>query len=234
MNASRQLFDLAGADEQVRFSPFCWRVRLALAHKGLPVETKAWRFTEKEAIAASGQSKVPVLVEGDHWLSDSWAIAEYLESHYPNQPSLFGSPEAHALARFVNQWTNDVLHPCIGRVILPDIFAILHEKDQPYFRSTREAAFGVTLESLIAERATALEAFYKSLKPLHNTLAVQPYLAGDQPNFADHIVFGAFQWARIISDTLNLPAHEPIGLWIERMLDAYDGLARSAPLAHRT
>ncbi|MDE2478632.1 MAG: glutathione S-transferase N-terminal domain-containing protein, partial [Betaproteobacteria bacterium] len=59
---SLRLFDLAGADEQRRFSPYCWRTRMALAHKGLPVHTIAWRFTDKQAIAASGQGKVPVLV----------------------------------------------------------------------------------------------------------------------------------------------------------------------------
>ena len=33
------MHDLAGADPAVRFSPYCWRVRMALAHKGLDVET---------------------------------------------------------------------------------------------------------------------------------------------------------------------------------------------------
>lgn len=232
MTATRQLFELAGADERVRFSPYCWRIRLALAHKGLPVETRPWRFSDKEAIAASEQGKVPVLVDNGRWLSDSWVIAEYLEQQYPDRPSLFGSPEGHALARFVNQWTNDVLHPALARVLLPEIFAILHPEDQPYFRTTREAAFGMSLETLASQQEAALEALYKALKPLSNTLAAQPYLAGAAPNFADYILFGAFQWARIISDTVKIPANEPVGLWIERMLDAYEGLARKAPRAY--
>ena len=48
------LYDLAGAEADRRFSPFCWRIRMALAHKELPVETVAWRFTEKEALAPTG------------------------------------------------------------------------------------------------------------------------------------------------------------------------------------
>jgi len=232
MPLQRQLFELAGADANLRFSPYCWRIRLALAHKGLSVETRPWRFSDKEAIAASGQGKVPVLVEGDRWLSDSWAIAEYLEQQYPDQPSLFGSPEGHALARFVNQWTNDVLHPAIARVILPEIYAVLDEGDQAYFRTTREAAFGVSLEQLTEQREAALEGFYKTLKPLQNTLAAQPYLAGDAPNFADYIVFGAFQWARVISGTISIPSTEPVGQWIERMLDVQGGVTRKAPKAY--
>ena len=59
-----RLYDLAGAQPERRFSPYCWRIRLALAHKNLPVETIPWRFTEKAEIAASGQTLVPVLVDG--------------------------------------------------------------------------------------------------------------------------------------------------------------------------
>jgi glutathione S-transferase len=59
------LYDLAGAQPERRFSPYCWRIRLALAHKSLPVETIPWRFTEKAEIAPSGQTLVPVLVNGD-------------------------------------------------------------------------------------------------------------------------------------------------------------------------
>jgi hypothetical protein len=31
-----QLYDLAGAESERRFSPYCWRIKLALMHKGLP------------------------------------------------------------------------------------------------------------------------------------------------------------------------------------------------------
>ena len=58
-----QLYDLAGEDPSVRFSPYCWRTRLALAHKGLDVETIPWRFTDKEMIAFSDQELVPVIIE---------------------------------------------------------------------------------------------------------------------------------------------------------------------------
>ena len=222
-----RLFDLAGADDDLRFSPNCWRTRLALAHKGLPVETVPWRFTEKEAIAASGQGKVPVLVDGETWLHESWLIANYLEDSYPDRPSLFGSAEGRALSRFVNQWSSEILHPAIARVVVPDIVAILHDKDRDYFRTTREAAFGRKLEALAAERDEALASLRGSLAPVRSTLAVQPYVAGAAPNYADHVVFGAFQWARVVSPIDLLTAEDPIRAWIERMLDAYGGLARS-------
>ncbi len=38
-----RLYDLAGEDERVRYSPFVWRVKMALARKGLPFEAVPWR-----------------------------------------------------------------------------------------------------------------------------------------------------------------------------------------------
>jgi hypothetical protein len=35
-NMAIKLYDLAGAETDRRFSPYCWRARMALVHKGLP------------------------------------------------------------------------------------------------------------------------------------------------------------------------------------------------------
>lgn len=231
MTATLRLFDLAGADDDVRFSPNCWRTRLALAHKGLSVETVPWRFTEKDAIARSGQGKVPVLVAGDQWLYESWDIAEYLEDHYPDRPSLFGCDRGRATARFVNEWSSQVLHPAVARVVVADIPAALHEKDRDYFRETREAAFGRTFADIAAERDQALAALRQTLGVLRGLLAAQPFVAGDTPAYADHAVFGAFQWARVISPVALTAPDDTVTAWVERMLDAYNGLARSAKRA---
>jgi glutathione S-transferase len=218
---TRKLYDLAGADPQLRFSPYCWRVKLALAHKSLPFETIPWRFTEKDEIAFSGQTKVPVLVDGDEIVTDSYAIAEYLETTYPNEPSLFNDIATRALTRFVKQWTEDTLHPAIGRVILPSLFARLDPKDQPYFRMTREAAFGMTIEEIAEKREAFLPAFKAALVPLRRTLQAQPFLAGPGPLFADHIVFGALKWARKGSEVPLWDLDDPIERWMEAVLDTY-------------
>ena len=81
-----RLYDLAGSESDRRFSPYCWRTRMALAHKGLAFETIPWRFTEKDEIAPSGQKLVPVLVDGDRWIANSWTIANYLEHSFRARP----------------------------------------------------------------------------------------------------------------------------------------------------
>lgn len=224
-----RLYDLAGDEAERRFSPFCWRTRLALAHKGLEVEALPWRFTEKDAIAHSGQGKVPVIEDGGRVVHDSWAIAEYLEDAYPDRPSLFGGAEARAVTRFLANWADMVLHVGMARLILTDVFAHVHEKDRAYFRASREKAFGMPLEAVTANRDSDVAAFRRSLQPLRATLRAQPFFAGDAPAFADHIVFGGFQWARAISRFPLLAADDPVAAWRDRMLDAYGGLARRAP-----
>jgi len=224
-----KLYDLAGADDNRRFSPYCWRVKLALAHKGLTVETIPWRFTEKDRIAASGQGRVPVLVDGDKWVADSWDIACYLEDANPDRPSLFGGGAGRALSRFYVGWADGVLQPAMARLIVRDIVDHLHPKDRDYFRKSREERFGKTLEEVVADREKNLPAFRAALAPLRTVLKDQPFLGGVAPLQADYIVFGGFQWARAISALPLLDKDDVVRAWRERILDLYGGLARKAP-----
>jgi glutathione S-transferase len=133
MTRAIRMYDLAGADSNRRFSPYCWRIRMALAHKDLAVETIPWRFTEKAAIAHSGQDRVPVIEDGDRVVSDSWAIANYLEDAYPERPSLFGGAAARAAARFINSWADTVQNGGSASFVAVDIVRHLDPRDQDYF-----------------------------------------------------------------------------------------------------
>jgi glutathione S-transferase len=222
-----QLYDLAGADPERRFSPYCWRTKLALAHKRLAAQTIPWRFTEKSIIAFSGQGRVLVLVDGGHCISDSWAIAVYLDVTYPDRPSLFSGPSAIAATCFVNAWA-DSLAPMIAPLLATDILAHLHEKDRSYFRESRERRFGMTLEAASSDRETKVGDFRRSLEPARVVLAAQPYFGGAAPAYADYIVFSLFQWARCISPFRLLRDDDPMVAWRERLLLAFDGLADRA------
>lgn len=227
---SRVLYDLAGEDPACRFSPFCWRSRLALAHKGLEVEAVPWRFTERERLGFSGQNRVPVLVDGDRVVADSWAIACWLEDRYPGRPSLFGGEGGRAVARFLNNWTDGALHPQVSRMVVADIEPLLAPADRAYFRESREQRFGMPLERVSADRANRVQAFRRELlHPLRATLGQQPWLGGGTPGYADHIVFGAFQWARVCSAFELLEEGDPVAAWRGRVLDLYGGLARATP-----
>ena len=225
----RVLYDLAGQDPERRFSPYCWRIKFALRHKGLAFDTVAWRFADREAIAFSGQGKVPVLVDGDKVVSDSWQIAEYLESTYPDAPSLFGDEAGKSLSQFVAAWTDTILLPAVSPLILVDIPQLLDEGDRDYFRQSREARFGVTLEALCQNREERVVAFRQSLLPLRRTLAHHDFLDGREPAYADYCAFSAFQWARCVSPFALVTDDDPVAQWGMRMLGLFDSMAGAAP-----
>ena len=224
-----QIYDLAGAEDDRRFSPYCWRVKMALKHKGLDFETIAWRFTEKDRIAPFGASTVPVLVDAGRTVVDSFVIAEYLDEAYPSRPGLFEGSEARALALFFSHWSVRAVHPALMRVIVLDLFASVAEKDRAYFRESREKRFGVTLEQLAADPARKLAEFRATLEPVRPVLAQNQFLSGKGPGFADYILFGTLQWARCISPIRLLESDDPLYAWRERLLDLWGGYARSAP-----
>ena len=222
------LYELAGAEDDRRFSPYCWRIRLALHHKGLAYETTPWRFTEKDRIAFAGTDKVPVMVDSGTVVHDSWAIAKYLESAYPGLPPLADSAMAWAQSLFIAAWTEKVLQMDLFRLIITDIEAHLHDKDKAYFRQSREARLGTTLEAFGADRDRGLKALRANLAPLRQALGHEPFLSGHAPAWADYLAFAPFQWARCVSPLRLLEQDDPVWRWRERMLDAFDGMARAA------
>jgi glutathione S-transferase len=226
---SLELYELVGTDAERPFSPYCWRTRMALAHKGLEANSIPWRFTEKSAIAPHGSEKVPVLLHVGSAVVDSWVIANYLEDKFPDLPSLFGGDGGRNIGRLINSWGDIAIVGGIFPMIVADIPSHLGAVDADYFRKSRETRLGRKIEDVTAERDKTVIAFRRSLEPLRQTLKAQLYLGGAAPNYADYIVFGGFQWARVVSAFKLLEAHDPVYAWRERLLDAFGGLARKSP-----
>ena len=220
----RILYELVARDDR-RMSPYCWRIRMALAHKGLEYETVPVKFTDKEKIAFANTKLVPVLVDFGEVVSDSWAIAKYLdENYYQERPLLLGGG-----TRFVNQWCDMQLHPALVRVLVKDIYDHVHPDDREYFRTSREQRFGKTIEEMHGERDKHEQELKRVLTVLRELLRSQPFVCGKAPAYADYIVFGAFQWARCISPFVFLDEADPIAGWRQRMCKLYGSLADSVP-----
>lgn len=222
-----QLYELAGRDDR-RFSPYCWRTRMALEHKGLSYETVPVRFTDKALIAFSGQERVPVLRDGDAVICDSWAIAEYLEDTYPDAPSLFGGETGRGLARFMNVWTDRALHLALIKLVIADILAHVDDADRDYFIESRTARMGRSPAEVQTRSEEDLKSFGIALSTVRAALDGQDFLSGSAPAYGDYIVFGAFAWARAISAFQLVEKDDPIYAWRARLLDLYGGMARGA------
>jgi glutathione S-transferase len=209
-------------------SPFVWRVRYALAHKGLTCDSEYLGFREIPDRFAGRFKTLPVIECGDTLMAESWDIAEWLDVAFPDHPPLFASPAELAMVRLTDQWfTAEVLRK-LFRIYLLDVHDAAQPQDRPYFRESREKGFlrGRTLEDFTADRASRIPAMRDSLAPLRAHLQQFPYLGGAKPNFADYIVLGAMIWVGSVG-TLPMLAHDDsLRPYIERGLDLYGGLAR--------
>lgn len=136
-----------------------------------------------------------------------------------------------ARARFVERWSQLTLHPYLGMAALTALHGMQDEENAAYFRQSREARFGKTLEEVTTARDAGLAGFRASLEPLRSMLAYQPWIGGDRPLFADYIVYGAFQWVRVASPYGVLAQDDPVTAWFERCLDLHNGMGRRVAAA---
>ncbi|MCC5900516.1 MAG: glutathione S-transferase family protein [Halomonas sp.] len=220
------LYDLCGRDERLRFSPYCWRVRMALAHKGLPFETVAWRFLEKDALAFADYDKVPVLCDGEQTVTDSFEIMRYLDKTYPDAPVL-GEGASYQRALLFKYIVERSVNPALFRIIATDLLAAIHPGDRDYFRETREARFGCTLEEF-HQPEQGKQQLKQALAPVRDLLRDSAFLDGDAPGGADYLLFGSLMWAYSVSLEALFELGDPVDVWFKRMLGLHDGMAGKA------
>lgn len=217
-----RLYELCAGERDLVFSPYCWRVRLALVHKQLPFESEAITFMEKEKIAFSGAKLVPVLTDGDTVVTESLEILEYLDRAYPQAPLGLDSDTGRARVRLITELILRHITPAIFKPSLLAIFEAQPDNAKTYFRESREQRFGMTLEQ-VQESAKAQDA-QKSLAALEAHLKTMPYLDGQQPGAADFVVAGhlIFSW---IYGFQYWTDESAVGRWFTLVVDAYTRVA---------
>lgn len=222
------LYDLVFADDR-RPSPYCWRSKLAIRHKGLDWRDEPMGFTEKQKIAFATSTTVPVVHDGAAVVKDSWAIAEHLEKTYPDKP-LFPNDPTRAYARFVNGWADVSVHGALFPLVVGDLVARVRPADKAYIVESRGKRIGTAdFDGFQAKaREKGVAAFRAALEPARRMLAGQPFLSGNAPAYPDYILFGSLMWPRCISPLDLIEAGDVVHAWRERMLDLFDGLGRKA------
>ncbi len=93
-----------------------YRVRIALALKGLDYDYKAVHLAKNEHLqasysAVSAARLVPLLHDGEHVLTQSLAIIEYLDETHPEPPLLPGTPAERARVRALAMDIACEIHP---------------------------------------------------------------------------------------------------------------------------
>jgi glutathione S-transferase len=225
------LYDLV-LDEDRRPSPFCWRAKFALKHKGLTWRDEPMSFTEKHKIAFAQSQTVPVIHDDAKVVKDSWAIARHLDEAHSDKP-LFKGEMGLSYAHFTAAWVDTAVHPALFPLLVNDLYERVRPVDQPYFRESRGKRLGTTDFASFQKdaREKGVVAFRNILEPARRVLREQAFLAGDHAAYPDYALAGAFLWARIASPLALLEPDDPLHAWRERMLDLYEGMGRKAKAA---
>jgi glutathione S-transferase len=118
-------------------SPYAMSAFVALEEKGLAFVAKELALEKKEQHKSDYRaltSRVPCLVEGDFWLAESSAIAEYLEEMFPppGSPRIFPeAPKDRAVCREVQAWLRSDLMPIRQERPTTSIFFPEHRAKKP-------------------------------------------------------------------------------------------------------
>ncbi|NMR25350.1 glutathione S-transferase family protein [Pseudoalteromonas sp. NEC-BIFX-2020_015] len=197
-----KLYELAGKNGVI-FSPYCWRIRMALSFKGVNFECEEVAFTDIKNISEGQFKTVPVISDNNNVINDSYDIALYLDEAYPDTPLLFPNEDAKQAFRFIEAWSNS-LHSDIAQIAIFDIFKKLQDKDKAYFRKSREALFLMSLEDVQESKsAEATSSLLKKLLVLEKYLMRARFVGSLNPTYADFIIFGSLKWLLQTSESFN-------------------------------
>jgi glutathione S-transferase len=114
------------ADRQFT-SPYAMSVFVALTEKQLPFEMRTLDLAvgannEPDYAAVSLTQRVPTLIDGDFAISESSAIAEYLNEVYPDPPIFPADRQKRARARQLQAWLRSDFMPIRLERPTPTIF----------------------------------------------------------------------------------------------------------------
>jgi glutathione S-transferase len=206
-------------------SPYVWRIRYALAHKGVPFECVPIGFTQIPEVFGGRFKTVPVIEHGATMLAESWDIVDYLERTFPSLPPLFSGPGEYAMVRLMDTWFSAEIMFKMFRLYVLDVHNAARAEDRPYFRQSREAHLnGTSLEEFTAGRVAILPAVREALVALRSQLARYPFLGGRAPNYADYIALGAFHWVASVSTLPLLESDDVLRKWLDAGFNLYGGV----------
>ena len=190
------------------WSTNCERVALALARKGLEVESVVIEYSDRSAVVGvSGQGLVPVIVDGGEVVFDSTRIIRHLEERYPDPPLFPAEPARRAETGVFIEWFNEIWKP------------VANEMEAELERSDPD---GERVDALAAALARHLDLFERLLSD-------RPYLLGEDVLAADFIPFPFLKYAagrdpadtelfhRLLDEHQSIDGRPNLAAWIERI-----------------
>jgi glutathione S-transferase len=191
---------------QFEMSQYSEKVRLILDYKGL-----AYRKIEVtpgvgqlELFQLSGQRRVPVLKDGTTVVSDSTAIAMYLDRQYPDKPLIPTDPKERGMCLLMEEWADASIGIKSRKVLYGALSqnqsfrtSILPNTTPDFIKTFVGAVPPEVLDILGAGVGYGADAVKEAkddlkqdLEALSLLLLDRPYLVTDRPCLADFAVAG--------------------------------------------
>ncbi|QEE36115.1 glutathione S-transferase family protein [Octadecabacter sp. SW4] len=218
-----------------RMSPCAQKVRIVLAEKVIPYETRDVDLPGKENLQPwylklNPAGVVPTLVDGDHVLRESSLICEYLDEAYSGDVSL--RPDAPHLRAEIRLWMKHVdnsLHPSCGALQWPlamrprllemdrdEALALIAQVVEAPRRERQKRLFDKGLDAPDVRNAVGV--YCQTIDRMERDLQDRDWLIGDHLSLADIVVAPYFQtllqygWTDLYAAT-----HPRVTGWIERL-----------------
>jgi glutathione S-transferase len=205
-------------------SPYCWRVMLALEHKGLAYDSQAVALDQQEhqsphMLKLNPRGRVPVLRDGDYVVFESVAILYYLDWRFPVRPIFGGDPqEAGVISRVICEY-QAYAEPSLMKIV--------------------EAVQHGTAPDRVDELTEAMHIVAREARTIEGRLSKADWIVGLGYSAVDMVVFPGIQLlrralahksaaelgARFLPMETNYPA---LARWIAR-IESLPGYARACP-----
>ncbi|MDG2186739.1 MAG: glutathione S-transferase N-terminal domain-containing protein [Hyphomicrobiales bacterium] len=199
-----KLYDLIGKND-IRFSPYCWRIKYLLNFKQIPYETVPTTFTDRLKNPIFGESRLPTMEDNEMKISDSFIIAKYIESNYLNKNTILISSSNIDAVTFINNWSDNFLNSSILQRVLNDITYHLDPEDKDYFILSRTKRFGEEPKKYQDKHLVIKNnEFIKNCALLNTQLKDRLFILGDQISYADMIILGSFTWGDKVSKNTRI------------------------------
>jgi glutathione S-transferase len=191
---------------QFELSQYSEKVRFILDYKGLSYRKVdvVPGVGQLDLLRLSGQSKVPVLKDGDTVIADSTEIAFYLDRKFPEKPLIPTDPVKRGQCLLMEEWADESIG-LKGRKALigalnqnPSFRTSILPREIPGFLKNLVGAVPSELLDVLGTGVgfggdavkDALRGLKQDLEALSLILQHQPYLVGNEPTLADFAVAG--------------------------------------------
>ncbi|KDR83257.1 hypothetical protein GALMADRAFT_113478 [Galerina marginata CBS 339.88] len=212
------LYDIPSTLPGNAWSPSTWKTRYTLNIKGIPYKTEWVEYPDIEPVAkklgiaptfkstdGTDCYTLPALYDPSTktYVSDSLLIAVYLDKTYPDTPSLLPKGTLGLQTAFSYAFLSSIVE--LRDFIIPAECEKLNPRSVEYFRHTREADLGKTLEEATPKGDDAVVKWGKykdGLGKVDEWYAQNggsgPFLMGETLSWADVIVASSAIWVRTV------------------------------------